>query len=77
MLGSEPQPLSDSNALAIRIWNALCNGMGGLDWSGLPLQVELHGVQDVEALCDALLRIKLYRPRDDAQGAEADNDETP
>ena len=36
----------------------LQNGMGGIDWSGLPAAVEFHGVNDVEALIDALMIIK-------------------
>lgn len=48
--------------IAHRIFAALANGMGGLDWPGLPLFVGLYGVQDVEALVDRLLVIKLHRP---------------
>lgn len=46
----------------MRIYNALANGMGGLDWSALPLFVELHGIEDVDALIHRLLVIKLHRP---------------
>lgn len=40
----------------------LANGMGGLDWAGLPLAVELYGVRDVELLVHALLAIKTHQP---------------
>lgn len=36
--------------------------MGGIDWAGLPLVVEVLGISDVESLMDALLVIKLHRP---------------
>jgi len=55
-------PLSSANALAIRAWNLLSNGMGGIDWSGLGFVVELLGIEDVEALTDALLAIRLHKP---------------
>lgn len=60
-------PITLDNALAIQVWNALANGMGGIDWSGLELQCALLGVQDIEALCHALLAIKTHasRPRDE------------
>jgi hypothetical protein len=76
VLGTELAPLQDSNALAIGVWNALTNGMGGIDWSGLPLQVELLGIDDVETLCEALVNIKLYRMRrdhDDDAGPDEDD----
>jgi hypothetical protein len=42
--------------------------MGGLDWAGLPLVIELLGVADVEALIDRLLTIKTHRPPKDDDG---------
>lgn len=47
---------------AIKIYNALANGMGGLDWAGLPLMCGLHGVQDVESIVHRLITIKTHRP---------------
>lgn len=41
----------------------LANGMGGMDWAGLPLACELFGVTDVEALLQRLLVIKTHNPR--------------
>lgn len=40
----------------------LGNGMGGMDWAGLPLACELFHVTDVEALLQRLLVIKTHRP---------------
>ena len=40
----------------------LANGMGGIDWSGLPLAVEMLGVSEVEALVHRLVIIKSHKP---------------
>lgn len=48
--------------MAIRGWNLLSNGMGGIDWAGLPLVVALLGVQEVEPFVDRLLVIKTHKP---------------
>lgn len=50
--------------LAIRAWRMLANGMGGLDWAGLPFVVELLGIDDVEAFVHQLMTIKAWRPDD-------------
>lgn len=39
----------------------LTNGMGGIDWAGLPLAVSVHGVDDIELLIDRLVTIKTHR----------------
>ena len=57
-----------ADAAAIRGWNLLANGMGGLDWAGLPLVVALLGVDDVEAFVDRLLVIKTHKPPEDRLG---------
>jgi hypothetical protein len=49
---------------AIQIWNHLSNGQGAIDWSGLPVMVELFGVDDVDLLLHQLLVIKTHRPPD-------------
>ena len=54
-----PTPLSRQ---VIRCWNMLANGSGGIDWQALPLAVELYGVDDVEALVEGLLVVKLHKP---------------
>jgi hypothetical protein len=40
----------------------LSNGSGGIDWQGLPLAVEMFGIDDVEALIDGLLVVKTHKP---------------
>lgn len=47
---------------AIRAWNLLHNGMGGIDWSGLPYVVAHLGVHDASGLIDRLLIIKAHKP---------------
>jgi hypothetical protein len=74
VLGATLAPLHEGNAIAIAVWNALTNGMGGIDWSGLPLQCELHGIDDVESLCEALVNIKLHRLRRDDEDDDSSNE---
>lgn len=57
--------------LAMRCWNLLANGMGGIDWAGLPLAVEWLGVTDVDGLIHRLQVIKAHKPPDAAQAAQA------
>lgn len=40
----------------------LKNGMGGVDWAGLPYVVAHLGITDVPALIDAIKTIKTYTP---------------
>lgn len=48
----------------MRAWNMLTNGMGGIDWAGLPVAVAYLGVDDVEGLIDRLMVIKQHKPPD-------------
>jgi hypothetical protein len=48
-------------SLAIRAWNLLSNGMGGVDWAGLPYVVALLGIDDIETLINRLGVIKTHR----------------
>lgn len=41
--------------------------MGGLDWAGLPLVVELLGIDDIDALINRLAAIKHHRPPEEAK----------
>lgn len=61
MLGQR-EPLTAENGASIKAYNLLSNGMGGIDWAGLDVVVEMLGIEDVEALIEALLCIRL-RPR--------------
>lgn len=51
----------------MQAWLLLKDGMGGLDWAGLPYVVAHLGVQDVPALIDALHTIKTYSPPKDKE----------
>ncbi|HEY1395972.1 hypothetical protein [Roseateles sp.] len=44
------------------MFNLLSNGMGALDWSGLPLVVQHFGITDVEGLLDRLEVIRQHKP---------------
>lgn len=47
---------------AIRAHNMLANGMGGIDWAGLPLVAAFLGVGDVEGLLESLETVLTHRP---------------
>jgi hypothetical protein len=53
---------SEEESQAINAWNLLANGMGGLDWSGLPYVVAHLGVRDVDGLMRRLKIIKGHSP---------------
>jgi hypothetical protein len=48
--------------MAIRAWRLLANGMGGIDWAGLPIVVEMLGIHDPESLIARLQVIRAYKP---------------
>lgn len=50
--------------MALTVFNALANGMGGICWEGLELHVALFGITDVEGLVQRLHVIKGHRPKD-------------
>ena len=60
--GEPPPEPTDADLLAVRVWNMLANGMGGIDWRALPLPVELFGITDIEGLIHRLLVIKSHNP---------------
>jgi hypothetical protein len=41
----------------VQIWNEC----GGIDWSALPIMVEMHGITDVETLVAELLAIRDFQ----------------
>jgi hypothetical protein len=54
--------------IALRIATLLGNGMGGMDWAGLPLLCGWIGVTDPDALIVRLEIIRKYhRPDSDAR----------
>ncbi len=46
----------------MQVFNAVANGMGGIQWGDVPLFAAVYGVQDVEGLIDRLLVLKTHRP---------------
>lgn len=48
--------------MAMKAWNMLANGMGGLDWAGLPAVLAYLGITDVDGLIHRLQVIKLHKP---------------
>lgn len=63
---TKPLPAADE-AIAIRAWNLLATGSGGIDWSGLPVVAELLGVEDVEGLLTRLEVIRMHKPPEQAK----------
>jgi hypothetical protein len=51
--------------MATHVHAMLANGMGGLDWAGLPLACAYYGVGDIEAMVHRLMVIKLHRTQKD------------
>ncbi len=51
--------------MAARARNLLANGMGGIDWAGLPLVCAYLGVTQIEPFIDALQVLVTYQPPDD------------
>lgn len=49
----------------MNVYSLLANGMGGLDWAGLPLLVGWFGIKDTEGLMHRISVIKLHRAQKD------------
>lgn len=56
--------------MAARARNLLQNGMGGIDWSGLPLVCAYLGVTQIEPFIDALQVLLNYEPPSDQGGKD-------
>lgn len=52
--------------MAIRVFNMLQDGMGGLSWDGLPVAIDHYGIEDTDGLIERLLVIKSHKPEKDA-----------
>lgn len=63
--GEEAPEATPQDLLALRAWRLLGNGMGGIDWAGLPIVAELLGVTDPERLIEQLLVIRAHKPPQD------------
>jgi hypothetical protein len=60
--GEDTPNVTDLDRQAVKVFNATANGMGGVQWTALPLFVALYGVQDIEGLIDRLLVLLQHRP---------------
>ena len=61
-MGEEPPEIAPLQHLHVRAFELLRNGMGGIDWAGLPYVVEHLGLDDVPALIDAVHTITTFTP---------------
>lgn len=58
----EAAPRPDvADRLALKVWNFLATGMGGIEWARLDLACAYYGVEDVEGLIARLLVIKAHK----------------
>jgi hypothetical protein len=48
--------------MAIKAYNLLANGMGGIDWAGIPLVFGMLGISDPEPMIERLGAIKTHQP---------------
>lgn len=44
------------------MYRLLANGMGGIDWGGLPLLAGWMGVTDIDGLMQRLVAIRMHQP---------------
>lgn len=49
--------------MAVKVWNACANGMGGVDWDAVLLFADHYGVTDIDMLVERLLMIKMHKPQ--------------
>lgn len=56
--------------MAARARNLLHNGMGGIDWAGIPLVCAYLGVTQIEPFVDALQVLLTYEPPSDKDGKD-------
>jgi hypothetical protein len=50
--------------VAVEVFRALRDDVGGVNWAALPLFVTLYGVDDVELLIERLVVLKTHRPEE-------------
>jgi hypothetical protein len=60
--GEAKPAASEDDQMAIKALNLLSNGMGGIDYAGLPLVAAHLGVDDVDGLLVRFFVIKSRRP---------------
>lgn len=61
-MGEDAPVASALHSLHLRAWALLKNGMGGVDWAGLPVVMAHLGLTDPAALIESLATIKNYQP---------------
>jgi hypothetical protein len=66
-VGEKPPEISPLQYMHVQAFELLRNGMGGIDWAGLPYVVEHLGLEDVPALIDAVHTIKKFNPPKDEE----------
>lgn len=57
----------DADRLAFKVFNLLADGMGGINWQGLPLMCGWLGATDIEGLMQRLAIIKTHRQQQPAK----------
>ena len=56
---------------ALKAWNLLANGSGGIDFAGLPLVAEWLDITDIDGLLTRLAVIRTYKPPSHASAPDA------
>lgn len=59
--GEDQPQATEHDQTAFLLYRLMANGMGGVDWSGLPFLCGWLGLQDVEAVMQRLVMIRMYR----------------
>lgn len=62
------------DSAAIRCWNFLATGQGGIDLSRLELAMEWLGITDVDGLMQRLYVIRTHRPPPPSQASAQQQD---
>ena len=60
--GATAPEASPGDVTAIRLWNLLATGSGGIDFAGLELAAEWLGVTDIDGLLTRLAVIRTHKP---------------
>jgi hypothetical protein len=59
---ADPPRAAPEDYLALDALRMLANGMGGIDWAGVPIVFALLGVEDPEDVIHRMTVIKSHRP---------------
>jgi hypothetical protein len=66
--GESPPQRTEEDDQAIRAWNLMSDGNGGVRWDALDLAVQMYDVADVPGLVQRLVIIKTHRPPEKPDG---------